>query len=111
MRVTVYKPDDVCVMFYGDKHDVMPQVMHDSRWHEQLQGWLANLTLEDKVRQKLGLPRIVCEYKDVFIEELSGLPLHRDVDFCIKLHSDTSPILMTPHIMALAELQELKVQL
>ena len=23
-RVTAYTPDDVCVMFQGDKHDVMP---------------------------------------------------------------------------------------
>ena len=26
-RVTTYTPDDVCVMFQGDKHDVMPQAM------------------------------------------------------------------------------------
>ena len=24
MRVTAYTPDNVCVMFQGDKHDVMP---------------------------------------------------------------------------------------
>ena len=23
-RVTAYTPDDVCVMFQGDKHDVLP---------------------------------------------------------------------------------------
>ena len=95
-----YTPNDVCVMFQGDKHDVMPQAMYDSRWHGQLQGWLANLTLEYEERQELGLPRVVCEYKDVFLEELTGLPPHRDVDFCIKLHHDTSPISMTPHRMA-----------
>ena len=25
--------DDVCVMFQGDKHDAMPQVVYNSRWH------------------------------------------------------------------------------
>ena len=30
-RVTAYTPDDVCVMFQGDKYDAMPQVMYDSR--------------------------------------------------------------------------------
>ena len=94
-----YTPDDVCVMFQGNKNDVMPQAMCDSRWHEQLQGWLANLTLEDEETQELGLPRVVCEYKDVFLEELPGLPPHRDVDFYIELHPDTSPISMTPHRM------------
>ena len=39
------------------------------------------------------------------------LPPHRDVDFVIELHPSTSPISMTPHRMALVELQELKVQL
>ena len=85
--------------------------MYDSRWHRQLQGWLANLTLKDKTRQKLGLPRVVCEYKDVFPKELLGFPPYKDVDFCIKLHLDTSPISMMPHRMASAELWELKVQL
>ena len=33
-RVIAYTPDDVCVMFQGDKHDAMPQLVEDSRWHE-----------------------------------------------------------------------------
>ena len=74
-------------------------------------GWLASLTLEDEVRQDLSLPRVVCEYKDVFPGELPGLPPHRDVDFAIELHPGTSPISMTPHRMSPIELQELKVQL
>ena len=74
-------------------------------------GWLASLTLEDEGRQDLGLPRVVYEYEDVFLNELPGLPLHRDVDFVIKLHPSISPISMTPHRMASVELQELKVQL
>ena len=46
-------------------------------------GWLLSLTLKDGVRQELGLPRAVCEYEDVFSDELPRLPLHRDVDFTI----------------------------
>ena len=52
---------------------------------------------------------MVCEYEDVFPNELLGLPLYRDVDFTIELHPSTSPISMTPHRMAPIELQELKV--
>ena len=74
-------------------------------------GWLASLTLEDEGRRDLSLPRVVCEYEDVFSDEPHGLPLHRDVDFIIELHPGTSPISMTPHRMAPVELQELKVQL
>ena len=54
---------------------------------------------------------MVCEYEDVFPDELQGLPPHRDVDFVIELHPGTSPISMTPHRMASNELQELKVQM
>ena len=48
--------------------------MYDSRWHGQLTSWLASLTLEDKVRPDLDLPRVVGEYEDVFLDKLSGLP-------------------------------------
>ena len=74
-------------------------------------GWLTSLTLEDKARQYLGLPKVVCKYEDVFPDELSELPPHKDVDFIIELHPSTSPISMTSHRMTLVELQELKVQL
>ena len=67
-------------------------------------GWLASLTLEDEGRLDLSLPRVVCEYEDVFSNELPGLPQHRDVDFVIELHPGMSPIYMTPHRMASIEL-------
>ena len=59
----------------------------------------------------MGLPLVVCEYEDVFLDELPGLPPYRDVDFTIELHPGTLPISMPPHRMVHAELQELKVQL
>ena len=63
------------------------------------------------MRQDVRIPRVVCEYEDVFPDELPGLPPPRDVDFFIELHPGMLPISMTPHRMALVELQELKVQL
>ena len=63
------------------------------------------------MRQDMSLPRVVCEYKDVFPDELPGLPPPRDIDFRIELHPRTSLISMTPHRMAPVELQELKVQI
>ena len=41
-------------------------------------------TLEDEERPDLDLPRVVCEYVDVFPDELPGLPLQRVVDFGIE---------------------------
>ena len=109
--VTAYTQDGTLVVFQGYKHDILPQTVYESRCQGQLAGWLASLTLEDEVRSDLDLPRLVCEYEDVFSDELPGLPPQRVVDFGIELHPGTSPISMTPHRMAPVELQELRVQL
>ena len=90
-RVTAYKQDGTCVVFQGDKHDMFPQTVYESRYQGQLAGGLASLTLENEVRPDLDLPRVVCEYADVFPDELPGLPPHRDVEFGIELHPGTSP--------------------
>ena len=110
-RVTAYTQDGTRVVFQGDKHDIFLQTVYESRCQGQLAGWLASLTLEDEARPDLDLPRVVCEYADVFPNELPGLPPQRVVDFNIELHTSTSPISITPHRMAPVELQELRVQL
>ena len=46
-----------------------------------------------ELRQDMGLPRVVCEYEDVFPDELPGLPSQKDVDFVIEMHPGTSPFL------------------
>ena len=69
-RVTTYIQDGSCVMFQGDKHDALPQTVYNSKWHKQLMGWLASLTLEDEVRHDLSLHLVVCEYGHVFPDEL-----------------------------------------
>ena len=110
-RVTAYTQDGTRMVFQGDKHDILPQTVYESKCQGQLVGWLASLTLEDEERPDLDLPRVVCKYVDVFSDELPGLPPQRVVDFGIKLHPGTSPISLTPHRMAPVELQELRVQL
>ena len=72
-RVTAYTQYGIHVTFQGNKHDVLPQTMYNSRWHGQLMGWLVSLTQEDEVRQDLDLPWVVCKYEDFFPDELSGL--------------------------------------
>ena len=59
----------------------------------------------------MDLPRLVCNYVNVFPDELPGLPPQRVVDFGIELHPGTSPISMNPHRIAPVELQELRVKL
>ena len=54
---------------------------------------------------------IVCEFLDVFLDELSGLPLDRDVEFRIELVLGAAPISRRPYRMPPNELAELKIQL
>ena len=103
-RVTAYTHDITRVIFQGDKHDILPHTLYESRCQGQLASWLASLTLEDEMRPDLDLPRVVCKYEDVFPDELSRLPPQRVVDFGIELHPGTSPISMNPHRMAPVEL-------
>ncbi|XP_062118898.1 uncharacterized protein LOC133832595 [Humulus lupulus] len=55
--------------------------------------------------------RIVCDYLDVFLEDLPGLPPQREIEFTIELALETTPISKAPYRMAPAELKELMVQL
>ena len=65
-RVTAYTQDGTRVVFQGDKHDIFPQTVYESKCQGQLAGWLASLTLKDDVRPDLDLPRVVCKFMDVF---------------------------------------------
>ena len=56
-RVIAYTQEGTRVVFQGDKHDILPQMVYYSRCHGQLAGWLASLTLEDEVRPDLDLPQ------------------------------------------------------
>ncbi|WVZ70451.1 hypothetical protein U9M48_019120 [Paspalum notatum var. saurae] len=54
---------------------------------------------------------VVCEFPDVFPEELPGLPPDRNVEFSIELVLGTAPVSRRPYRMAPDELKELKTQL
>jgi len=54
---------------------------------------------------------MVCEFPDVFLEELPGLPPDREVEFAIELIPGTTPISRRPYRMPPSELAELKTQL
>jgi hypothetical protein len=54
---------------------------------------------------------VVCEFSDVFPEDLPGLPPERDVEFVIELKPGTAPISRRSYRMPPNELTELKTQL
>ena len=64
--------------------------------------------LEGKILEVIP---VVCEYPDVFPEDLPGMPPDRDIEFVIELQPGTAPISRRPYRMTPSELAELKVQL
>jgi hypothetical protein len=54
---------------------------------------------------------VVCDYPDVFPDELPGMPSDRDIEFAIELQPETAPISKRLYRMPPAELAELKKQL
>ena len=65
--------------------------------------------VRDTTAEKMSISDVLvaCEFPD----ELPGLPPHREIEFCIDVVSDTTPISMPPYKMDPAELKELKEQL
>ena len=54
---------------------------------------------------------VVCEFLDVFPNDLSGLPPDRELEFGIEVLPSSTPISIPPYRMAPMELKELKIQL
>ncbi|XP_050876243.1 uncharacterized protein LOC127079937 [Lathyrus oleraceus] len=54
---------------------------------------------------------VVCEFPEVFPEDVTSLPPEREVEFSIDLIPGTAPISVSPYRMAPLELRELKNQL
>jgi hypothetical protein len=54
---------------------------------------------------------LVCDYPDVFPDDLPGMPPDRDIEFVIELQPGTTPISKRAYRMPPKELVELKTQL
>ena len=54
---------------------------------------------------------VVCEFPDVFPEELRGMPPNREVEFVIELLPGMAPVSKRPYRISPNELAELKKQL
>ncbi|GJS90710.1 putative reverse transcriptase domain-containing protein [Tanacetum coccineum] len=77
--------------------------------------FLANVNTketEDKSKKKrLEDVPIVRDFPDVFLEDLSGLPLTRQVEFQIDLIPGAAPVARVPYRLAPSEMKELSEQL
>ena len=64
-----------------------------------------------KAKPSLSNIPAVCDYPNVFPEELLGLPPPREIEFSIDVVLGATPASITPYRMAPMELKKLKLQL
>ncbi|XP_028078926.1 uncharacterized protein LOC114280752 [Camellia sinensis] len=64
-----------------------------------------------RVNGNIDMIPIVCEFPDVFLEELPGQLIDREIEFTIEVAPGTQPISKTPYRMSPVEMKELKMQL
>ncbi|KAA3480493.1 Retrotransposable element Tf2 [Gossypium australe] len=99
----------------SDEQDRLPVVISSLSTQKYLRkGYEAYLAFVMNAREtelRIESIPIVCEYPDVFPEELPGPPSIREIEFGIELAPSTAPISIAPYRMAPTELKELKAQL
>ena len=99
----------------SDKSEALPSVISSMSAQRYLrkdyEAYLAYVIKTKEVEKKVESVPVVCEFADVFPEELPGLPPVREVEFGIDLIPGMTPISTSPYRMALIEIKELKIQL
>ncbi|GJZ64857.1 putative reverse transcriptase domain-containing protein [Tanacetum coccineum] len=73
--------------------------------------FLAHMTKKKSKEKRLEDVPVICDFPEVFPEELPGLPPPRQVEFRIDLVSGAAPVAHAPYILAPSEMRELLVQL
>ena len=103
------------VIFCGERQAVpgcLVSVMTAFRLiQEGCQVYLAHVVDSSQVVNDINDIPVVCEFPDVFPEELPGLPPDRETEFMIEVTPGVAPVSIPPYRMAPLELQELKKQL
>ena len=114
-KVTFQIPSSLHLSFYGDRRLTLIQPIQglDNRRFKKDYGQCFFFNMQGKDKKKIAIYCIlkVCEFADVFPEELKQLPPHREMDFSIEVYPGIDPISIAPYRMAPLEIKELKSQL
>ncbi|KAL5775879.1 hypothetical protein ACOSP7_013436 [Xanthoceras sorbifolium] len=114
-RVTLRTSNGAEVLMVGDRRDYLSNVISTitalKLIRKGCEAYLAHVVDSRKVDFSLQNIPTVCDFSDVFPEELPDLPPEREVEFVIDVIPGTAPISIAPYRMAPAELKELKLQL
>ena len=112
-RVTLRTPSGEEVTFIDERSNHLSNVISAATVRTMVrkgcEAYLAYVIDTEKVEPSLSDILTVCDYLDVFLEELSGLPPQREIEFAINVVPGATPASITPYRMAPVELKELKL--
>ncbi|GJZ19248.1 putative reverse transcriptase domain-containing protein [Tanacetum coccineum] len=74
---------------------------------EKMRHLMSDKTKEQKQEEIV----VVRDYPEVFLDDLSGFPPIREIEFCIKLVPGAIPVMKSPYRLAPSEMEELSGQL
>ena len=113
-RVTLRTPSGEEVTFIGERSNNLSNVISTSTTRTMVQkgceSYLVYVVDTEKAKCTSDIPT-VCDYLNMFPEELLGLPQWREIKFAIVVVPCATPASITPYRMTLVELKELKRQL
>ena len=114
-RVTLRTPSGEEVTFIGERLNHLSNVISAATTRTMVwkgcKAYLAYVIDTKTAEPSLLKIPIVCDYPNVFLEELPGLPPQREIEFTIDVVPGATPASFTPYRMASVELKELKLQL
>ena len=114
-RVNLRTPSDEEVTFIDERSNHLSNVISAATARTMVrkgcEAYLAYVIDMKKAEPSLSDILPVCDYPDVFLEEFSGLPPQREIEFAIDVFTDATLASITPYRMAPVELKELKLQL
>ena len=114
-RIRFEKPGYPVFEFVGNRR-VLPTCMISALkvkrlLHKGCEAYIAHVIDTSIFEVNLENVPMVCEFSNVFPDNLSGLPLDRELEFGIEVLPDSTLISIPPYRMAPMELKELKIQL
>nr|GFA52742.1 hypothetical protein [Tanacetum cinerariifolium] len=94
------------------EHNQGPNVVTARKYIERgSQLFLAQVTETEPVKKQLQDVLVICNFLEVFPDDLPGLPPPRQVEFKIELIPGATPVARAPYRLAPSELKELSDQL
>ncbi|XP_076957744.1 uncharacterized protein LOC143633305 [Bidens hawaiensis] len=109
--IEILTPNNKMIRIAGDKESgkvgIISKIKASHCLGKGCLAFMAYVTKEPEPKKLEEVP-IVTEFKDVFPDELPGIPPDRDVEFRIDLVPGTAPIAKSPYRLVPTEMKELK---